>query len=359
MSGATGSDWRRTRAPGWARTVVEVLRTTYPYAAQHVSRGPDDVDVTPTRLHPAFHGSFDWHSSVHMQWSGVRLLGLAGEHLEDDVRRALVEELDGRLTPDHVGAEAAYLRDHPHYERPYGWAWAMMLAAATVSSPLPQARSWAAATKPLADTVADLVLGWLPRLAYPVRSGEHANTAFGLALVHEAAVALGRDDVVAAVGEAARAWFSTDRDYPTRWEPGGSDFLSPALSEADLMRRVLAPDELRAWLAGFLPGLAAADDPLLAATRVLDPTDGKAVHLHGLSLSRAWQLRGLSPSLPGVDAADADARRARVEATTRARVEQVEREITAGDFMSTHWLVSFALLAETAAERPPSRAEPE
>ncbi len=280
-----------------------------------------------------------------MQWSGVRLLELAGEHLDDAVRRALVAELDARLTDEHGAVEAAYLRDHPHFERPYGWAWAMMLAAATASSPLPQARSWARATAPLADAVADLVLDWLPRLAYPVRHGEHANTAFGLALVHEGASALGRDDVVAAVGERARHWFGEERDYPVAWEPGGSDFLSPALSEADLMRRVLPPQELRPWLAGFLPGLGAADDPLLAPTTVLDPTDGKAVHLHGLSLSRAWQLRGLAPYLDGPDA---DERRARVEGTTRARVEQVEQEITRGDFMSTHWLVSFALLAVTA-----------
>ena len=332
---------RRDDANAWGRTLPEVLGLTYPYAAQHVSLGPDDVDVTPERLHPAFHGCFDWHSSVHMHWSAVRLLTVATDLLDDDVAAGLGDVLDERLTVANLTAEAAYLQERPSFERPYGWGWAAKLAAATTICPHQSAPAWAAATRPLLDVVLDHVLAWLPVLAYPVRSGEHSNLAFGLALVHEAAALVGRDDVVALIDERARTFYLADRDAPVRWEPGGSDFLSPVLSEADLMRRVLPSAEYAAWLAAFLPHLGSADDHLLDVPTVLDRTDGKAVHLYGLALSRAWQLRGLAPALSPED-------QARVEAATARQVEQVEREIVDGDFMSTHWLVSFALLAEGA-----------
>jgi hypothetical protein len=335
---AVAPDWRPTSATRWAQTVATVLQTTYPYASQHVSADADDVDVTPVRLHPAFHGSFDWHSSAHMQWSAVRLLGRAAEHLAPAARGELVRLLDERLTPQACEVEAAYLRRHPGYERPYGWAWVASLAAATAGSTAPGAERWAQATRPLFDTVADLLTDWLPSLAYPVRHGEHSNLAFGLALVHEAATALGREDVTRLVEERARHWFGADTDYPATWEPGGSDFLSPALCEADLMGRVLPPGEYAAWLAAFLPHLAEEGDPLLTVPEVLDRTDGKAVHLYGLGLSRAWQLRRIAPVVD-------EERRRRIATATRAQVEHVEREIVVGDFMSTHWLVSFALLA--------------
>ena len=332
---------RQDYANAWGRTLPEVLGRTYPYAAQHVSTGRDDVDVTPDRLHPAFHGCFDWHSSVHMHWSAVRLLTVAADLLDDDVATGLAALLDARLTARHGAAEAAYLRDRPSFERPYGWAWVAKLAAATTTCPHPNAPAWAAATRPLLDVVLDHVHAWLPVLAYPVRSGEHSNLAFALALVHEAAGQVGRDDVVALIADRARTFYLADRDAPVLWEPGGSDFLSPALSEADLMRRVLPADEYAAWLSAFLPRLGAEDDHLLEVPTVLDRTDGKAVHLYGLALSRAWQLRGLAATLaPDV--------RVRVDAATARQVDRVEREIVEGDFMSTHWLVSFALLAEGA-----------
>jgi hypothetical protein len=340
MTEATSTSWRTAYARLWGETIPTVLSTPYPYAAQHVSHGPDDVDVTPGRLHPAFHGCLDWHSSAHMQWSAIRLLTIAPDDLGDDVRSRLIDVLDERLTTGSCRVEADYLRANPRFERPYGWGWAAMLALAARECPLPQAATWAEATAPLLDVVADLVVDWLPKLAYPVRHGEHSNVAFGLSLVLEAAQGLGRQDVVAVIEENARRWFLGDREYPSQWEPSGSDFLSPALCEVDLMRRVLPEDEYAGWLAAFLPHLAADGDPLLDVPEVLDRTDGKAVHLFGLALSRAWQLRLAAPFL------DAAARR-RVAEATRRQVEQVEREIVEGDFMSTHWLVSFALLAVT------------
>ena len=350
--GPVTADWRTTQSPVWAETVLQVLGTTYPYGAAHVATGPDDTDADPVRLHPAFHGSFDWHSSAHMQWSAVRLLTLASDELGTDLSHRLSDVLDERLTARHGQVEADYLRARASYERPYGWAWAAMLAAAALECPHPSAQRWSAALAPLADAVADLLLAWLPRLAYPVRHGVHSNTAFAAALAHEAYGRLGRTDVVEAIEQHARRWFAADRDYPTSWEPSGNDFLSPALCEADLMRRVLTPTELADWLPAFLPDLGTAEDPLLAVAEVRDRTDGQLVHLYGLGLSRAWQLRRLAPWLP-------TERQERVALATAAQATVVEQEIVTGDFMSTHWLVSFALLAATASvDADARRAQP-
>ncbi len=335
--------WRTAYAQVWATTIVRVLGTEYPYGSAHVSLDLEDNDVTPSVLHPAFHGSVDWHSSAHMQWSAIRLLTLAAEDLEADTRTELVQMLGERLTEDNGRVEAAYLRERPSYERPYGWGWAAMLAAAVRSCSLPEATGWASSTGLVADAVADNLMAWMPKLAYPVRHGVHSNTAFAVALCHEAFGALGRGDVVAAVEDNARRWFAADRDYGTRWEPSGNDFLSPALCEADLMRRVTPPNEYAGWFADFLPRLATEGDSLLEIPQVLDRTDGHLVHLFGLALSRAWQLRLLAPHL-------GDEPRARVDAATPRQIAAVEREIVEGDFMSTHWLVSFALLAVTAGQ---------
>lgn len=329
-------------AERWADTVARVLGTPYPWISSHMSTGPDDCDVTPERLHPAFHGSVDWHSSAHMQWSAVRLLTDAGDHLSDATRARLAAELDARQTPAHGAVEASYLRARPGFERPYGWAWAAMLAAATRASGLPEAARWREATGLVADAVAANLIEWLPRQAYPVRHGVHSNTAFGLALCHEAYAALDRPDVVDAIERRARSWYADDRDYPVAWEPSGEDFLSPAFCEAVLMSRVLDADTFGDWLGRFLPGLGGEGDPLLEVPVVHDRTDGKMVHLFGLALSRAWQLRLLAPYVDGPAAG-------RIATATAEQVRTVAEEIVSGDIMSTHWLVSFALLAATAA----------
>ena len=318
-------------AAAWADIACEVLETPYPYGAGHASTGPDDVDVTPDRLHPAFHGSYDWHSSAHMQWSLVRLLALA----PDQVGRRPIEVLDKRLTPEAIATEAEYLRERPSYERPYGWAWAAMLVAAGRQT------QWADALRPLGDVIADLVLGWLPKQAYPVRHGVHLNSAFALALLFEAYDELGRADVVEAIRSRALEWFGDDAAYDMRFEPSGTDFLSPALTEAELMRRVLPDAEFADWLSAFLPGLGKDAHRHLLEVPITDDTgDGQLAHLSGLALSRAWQLRTIAPALPDVASALRQGADRQVEATLPT--------VTGGDFMSTHWLVSFALLADQA-----------
>lgn len=326
-------------AVDWARLAREVVQTPYPYASGHVATGPDDTDVTPQRLHPAFWGCLDWHSSVHMQWSLLtlsarcpELLGPAGE------LSAGAALLSGRLTPAHLAVEATYLRQRPGFERPYGWAWVAALAAAA------QGSAHERALRPLVEVVADHLLAWLPRHDQPVRHGKHQNDAFALRLLIPAMVTLGRDDVVALARSRASDWFAADAAADTRAEPSGSDFLSPALTEAELMRLVLPADQFGSWLAAYLPGLGeGAHEHLLEVPRVSDRQDGQAVHLVGLGLSRAWQLRSLAPQLSEPAAV-------RVRAAAAAMVQAALPEITAGHFMATHWLVSFALLAEGAGD---------
>lgn len=319
-----------------ARTVVRAVRTEFPYATMHVTASAADLRTDPRELHPAFRGSFDWHSSVHMQYSGLRLLD---DDLNDDARADLLALLDERLTADAIEREIAYLRANPHFERPYGWAWAAQLAAYAARSPVAAERGWAAAVAPLGLHVLGRFDQWLPSLAYPVRHGEHSSTAFALLLARDAAGRLGRTSTATLIDERAIAWYGGDRDAPVDYEPSGSDFLSPSLCEAALMQQVLPAEQFRGWLGGFLPRLGDADDPLLRPTVVLDETDGKAVHLHGLALSRAWLLRSLSAGL------DDDAS-ARIAAATGDAVAVAAEAAVGGHFMSTHWLVTFVLLAE-------------
>lgn len=335
------SDAWKNSADAWARTVVEVLSTPFPWASQHMSSGADDCDVTPWTLHPCFHASLDWHSSCHMQLAGIRLLDEAGDRIDKATRDGIVAQLDERLTVSNAVVEATYLREHPGYERPYGWGWVTALAVGARRSALPGAPAWAAALDPVVDAVAENLLAWMPKLTHPVRTGQHDNTAYGLALCRDAFVELGRDDVVAAIDENARRWFASDVDYPVHYEPSGNDFHSPALSEADLMRRVLAPDEFARWLGAFLPRLGDDDDPMLAVAEVGDLSDGKLVHLFGLNLARSAVLTALAPVVAQRDGARAQ----RMRTAADDQYAYAQQAIVEGHFMATHWLVTFALRA--------------
>ena len=319
-------------AGAYAGVAIRNICTEFPHATQHVVRGPDEPS-RPRELHPAFHGSFDWHSCVHMHWLLARL---AGDEVPGLDTAPIGATLDRTLTRPAVETEAAYLREHPSFERPYGWAWSLALAAACERG---TARRWSAAVAPLADAVEDMVPPWLERVVAPIRHGVHVNTAFGLALLHESASALGRLALVTTVAEHAVSWFGGDRNYSAEWEPSGQDFLSPALSEADLMRRVLPSGEFADWLGGFLPDPVAVFTP----AEVRDPTDGYQVHLYGLNLSRAWQFRNLAAALPSGDRRVAPLR----EAADRHEAAGLPYVCGKG-FVSDHWLATFAYLALTA-----------
>jgi hypothetical protein len=321
-------------AARYAEVALRNIGTEFPHATQQVVRGPDEPS-RPRVLHPAFHGAYDWHSCVHMHWLLVRLLSDVPECLDVPAVR---DALDATLTVDAVEAEAAHLRANPGFERPYGWAWAVALAAACARCPDPAAEAWSAALGPLTDAVEELTLTWLDRAVGPVRHGVHANTAFGLALLHENGGALGRDRLATTIARRAVEWFGADRDYPAGWEPSGQDFLSPALAEADLMRRVLPPEEFAGWLAAFLP-----DPAPFAPAEVNDATDGHQAHLYGLNLSRAWHSRLLAGALP-----PDDPRTAALRETADHHLNASLPHVSGKGFVSDHWLATFAYLALTA-----------
>ena len=327
----------REQASGFARLALKGLGKEYPNKPEHVMAGPDDVKG-PKALHPAFYGSYDWHSSVHGHWMLARLLRLFPDLPEAAEIRSV---LDGHLTAENLKAEADYFarKESKPFERPYGWAWLLKLAEELRGWDDPDSRRWSEALRPLADAIVARYLEFFPKQTYPIRTGVHPNTAFGLAFAHDYARAVGDARLTALVEERARAYFGGDSDAPAKWEPSGADFFSPTLIEADLMRRVLPPDEFRAWFARFLPGAARGEPKsLFTPATVTDRTDPQLVHLDGLNLSRAWCMRGIAAALP----ADDPARTALADAANR-HAEAALGHVASGDYAGEHWLASFAV----------------
>ena len=314
----------------FAEIALDHVAREYPHKLDHVMEGPEDV-LGPRALHPIFFGSFDWHSCVHGYWLLVRTLRLYPDMAAAVPARAL---LDRMLTAENVAGELAYL-DRAYtgtFERPYGWAWLLMLHAEAQR----HETGWAKALAPLALAFAERFKSYLPRLTYPIRTGAHYNSAFALVLARE--WARGNDaELATLIGERALYYYGEDRACPG-WEPGGDDFLSSALTEALLMRRVMPAGEFRAWFDAFLPDLAAgAPRSLFRPAFVSDRSDGKIAHLDGVNLSRAWCWRGLAAAL---DPDLADLARATADEHLDASLPHV-----AGDYMGQHWLATFALLA--------------
>ncbi len=312
----------------FAACALQAVRTRFPHKLDHLMLDEHDRP-RPADIHPVFDGSYDWHSSVHMHWSLLRLLRRAPALPQ---RAAIVAHLASRFRPEFVALEREYAA-HPRrgsFERPYGWAWLLALQAEleTPDDTLPERTPWAAALRPLADDLAARLANFLARSDYPVRAGTHANTSFAMRLARRWPDAA----LQQAIDAAARRWFEPDRDYPARYEPGGADFLSGGLVEAALMLD-LQGEGFATWWQGFAPrdGLEAWLQP----AHVGDRLDPQLVHLDGLNLSRAWCLEAIGRALgetPLLEAAE------RHRAATWPHV-------TTGDFGATHWLVSFALLA--------------
>jgi amidase len=312
------------------------IHQEYPNKITHVLEG--NADVAPPRdLTPVFYGCFDWHSAVHGHWLLARLLRL----YSDSPEAALIEAgLERSFQAEQIAAELAYLAPEARatFERPYGVAWLLQLTAELREWDDPRARRWLAALQPLEAAYLARIRDWLGKLAYPIRIGEHAQTAFAFALFIDWARAAGDQAFLDEVSQLARRFHERDFDCPLAYEPGGQDFLSPCLAEADLMRRVQSPIQYAEWLRGFLPGIpqdGSAD--WLPLAEVTDRTDGKLAHLDGLHLSRAWALRGMAAGLPGDDP-----RLPAIEAAARRQAAAGLAAVTGEHYEGGHWLGSFA-----------------
>jgi hypothetical protein len=329
-----------TTAGRFAALALACVQREYPNKIAHSLNSPDDVKP-PHELTPAFYGCYDWHSSVHGHWLLARLVR---EFPNAPFVPDAVGALTANLTAAHIAGEVEYLTaaGRESFERPYGLAWLLQLAAELRETPTPEAAGLSSALKPLEAAVVTRFEAWLPKLAYPIREGEHAQTAFAFGLILD--YARGTDPVLAALIVAkVREFHLKDRDCPINYEPSGQDFLSPCVAEADVMRRVLTPNEFAAWLKGFLPRLPVTNSgtwlPIGVAT---DKTDGKLAHLDGLNLSRAWMLEGIAAGLPS-----ADPRRRALLAAARIHAASGLAAVTGEHYAGGHWLGSFATYLTT------------
>jgi hypothetical protein len=324
------SELDEMQAGRFAKLALDCIHKEYPNKIAHSLNS--DTDVKPPReLTPAFYGCYDWHSSVHAHWLLVRLIRMFPEApFTTGARHALAQS----LTPANIAQEMKYLNDvgRNTFERPYGLAWLLQLAGELREYNGPELRDWSATLRPLEQAVTARISSWLPKLAHPIRTGEHNNTAFALGLMLDYARIAANPDFGRIVDSRARDYYLKDRNCPLAYEPSGEDFLSPCLAEADVMRRVLPDAEFAEWLTAFLPRVE------LKPTRVSDVNDGKLYHLAGLNLSRAWMLRGIASKLPA-----ADTRRRSFMALADQLKQTGLDSITGEHYEGGHWLGTFAV----------------
>lgn len=310
---------------------LDCAETEYPNKLNQVLASGNDL-ASPATLHPAFYGCFDWHSAVHGHWSMVRLLkefpAIKGHQQAKDI-------LQRHITQANIATDISYLRANPSWERPYGWTWALKLMLELETWDDPIAPAMAAALKPLAEELSAMYIAHLPKLFYPIRVGEHSNTAFGLTFAWDYAQHFDDGPLQTAIKQRALAFYAEDKNCPISWEPSGYDFLSPCLEEVDLMRRVLPQEQFIPWVHEFLPQLASPQFTL-AVGQVSDRSDGKLVHLDGLNFSRAWALYGLAAQYPEF---------AHLRTVADQHMEYSLPNLVADSYEGGHWLGSFAINA--------------
>ncbi|HEY4443734.1 MAG TPA: DUF2891 domain-containing protein [Steroidobacteraceae bacterium] len=324
-------------AARFAGLALKCLHAEYPNHISHTLDG--DADARPPRtLNPAFYGCYDWHSDVHGHWLLVRLLRLLPDAPFAPMARA---ELALSFTAENIAGELAYLQraDRASFERPYGLAWLLQLSAELRRWNDPQAREWASTLRPLEAEAAARLKSWVPKLHYPIRIGEHDQTAFSFGLIWDWAGVAGDSQMRGVLKDAARRFYLENRRCPIDYEPSGEDFLSPCLAEADFMRRVLEPPAFGRWLSGFLPQIAQkTNSTWLSPAVVTDRADPKLAHIDGLNLSRAWMLEGIAHGLE-----TGDRRIPLLRAIALQHREAALPAVTGEHYEGGHWLGTFAV----------------
>jgi hypothetical protein len=309
----------------------------FPAGSAHIVRSRNDA-LTHRELHPAFYGCFDWHSAVENHWQLVRIARL---YPRLPIVKRIADVLSLHLTTSNLRREADYLsvKTRSGFERPYGLAWVLQLAAELFQWDTPFGERYARAFRPLCDAAVASLGSWLPRLSHPIRSGVHSQTAFSMGFALDYARTVGDRRFARILENSAIRFYARDRGAPIAYEPSGHDFLSPSLAEADLMRRVLAPRRFAEWLTGLLP-----DGIALKPVAVSDRSDGQLAHFAGLNLSRAWMLRGIAAGLPR-----GDVRVARLRTLALAHRRAGIASLAWRGYMTTHWLGAYAIYLETCS----------
>lgn len=320
-----------------ARLPLRCMQQEFPYKTGIVFTDTSLV-TNPRTYHPAFYGCYDWHSSVHGHWMLVRLLKSFPDLPQTPEIRT---KLSQNLTAEHIEQEQLLFnnKENRGFERIYGWSWLLQLQRELLTWNDPYGKQLAANVQPLATQFSKAYIDFLGKLLYPIRVGEHTNLAFGLCLAWDYAETAKDTALQLAIREAAIRFYKADKNCPVSWEPGGYDFLSPCLEEADLMWRILSPAEYQTWVQAFIPELFKKDTHIFKVAEVKDYTDGKLVHLNGLNLSRAWCLYNI-------------ARHTKVNANNILKLANEHLEaaiphVASGDYAGEHWLASFAVYALT------------
>jgi hypothetical protein len=329
-------------AARFAGLALKCLHAEYPNHLSHTLDSAADARP-PHELTPAFYGCYDWHSDVHGHWLLVRLVRLFPEAPFATNARA---ELARSFTAANITGETSYLRreDRASFERPYGLAWLLQLCAELREWSDPQARQWSSTLRGLEAEAAARLKSWIPKLHYPIRIGEHDQTAFSFGLIWDWAGVAGDNAMRDILADAARRFYLSDRNCPLKYEPSGEDFLSPCLAEADFMRRVLEPADYSRWLSGFLPGIPHSGATWLQPAVVTDRADPKLAHIDGLNLSRAWMLEGIAHGLPRDDR-----RIPALLATAQRHREAALPAVTGEHYEGGHWLGTFAVYLTSRA----------
>lgn len=330
----------REVAATFANVALAHVTREYPAKMDHILAGPEDI-AGPRALHAVFYGSFDWHSCVHGFWLLARIARLFSDLPQALKIHALFDE---HLTQSNVTSELSYLHRplQQNFERPYGWAWLLMLASELALHNNGKGKEWYNQLQPLSELLAHRLGNYLSKLPFPIRAGTHPNTAFAAALAIEYAQVCGDNDLLVRVRSRMKEFFASDVDCQA-FEPNGNDFHSPLLIEMECMRRVLDRAEFCDWVGRFLPQLQEWKPRILfEPVKGIDQSDPQTVHLHGLNFSRAWCWRKFAAALPSGDIRREIALDA-AEAHIRASLPHVT-----GDYMGEHWLATYATLALSA-----------
>ncbi len=311
-----------------------MLNSIIPITLTNIEREHPNVVISPRRQHPIFYGCLDWHSAVHSHWQLVRAIRVAPDAPFAPAVLALLDKQLGNAAG--LAQETAFMTAHPRYELPYGWAWLLQLCAELHEWGGNQ--TWRDNLRPLEALAAQRIKLYLPKLAYPLRSGMHRQTAFAMTLIWDWAQIVGDDAMLRLIDEHARHWFANDENAPFAYEPSGTDFLSPSLAEADLMRRLMSQDAFIAWFGRFAPDLTRLPKPVA----VSDPSDGQLAHFAGLNLSRAWMLEGIAAQLPV-----GERQASLLNSAEKHRAAGLDYA-TSDEYMISHWVPSFAVYLLTA-----------